>query len=162
MVRFWVRIPKNVPATFPQAHVDVAGIAGFAWRIFGHEGNRFAVLFSDFFYALLKEDVHVGHGQRLGVAEIDFVLAAAPLAFAAFDRHAGSGHAVADRAHERFIARGLQDVVINAIITGGLEVAVAAGEGRVIGLVEEIELQFAGAAAGKALLFEQLDLAAKD
>jgi len=140
----------------------MARVAGFGRRILGHEGNRFAVLIRNFLHPLLKEHVHVRHGERLIVVEVDLVLAAAPFAFAALDRHSGSGHAVADDAHERLVARRLHHVIIDSVVTGWLQVTITGGESRVIGLIEQIEFQFAGAEAGEPLLVEELELLPQD
>jgi hypothetical protein len=142
--------------------MDMARIAGFTGSILGHERNGLAMLLGDFLDALLKDQVHVGHGQGCGASEIDFVLAAAPFALAALDGDARGGHAVADGAHERFVARRLHQVIIDAVIARWLEITITAREGGMIGLVEQIKLQFAGATAGVPVAGQGIDLAAQD
>ena len=143
--------------------MDVADCCPLRWRrVLAMNVTALPCCSAISFTPCLKTHVHVRHRQRFGVDEIDLVLAAAPLALAAFDRHARRGHAVADGAHERLVARRLHDVVINAVIAGRLQVAVAGGEGRVVGLVEEVELQLAGAVAGEPLFAELIELPSQD
>src|SRR6266705_840880 len=53
-VSFGGGIPEHVALAFPQAHMDMAGIAGFGRGIFGHERNCLAVLVGYLLDALLE------------------------------------------------------------------------------------------------------------
>src|SRR5260221_4272112 len=84
---------------------------------FGHETDRPALLRRDFFDALLEDDVHVRHGNRLGMDKIDLMLAPAPFSFAGFHWNAGCAHEIAHRTEKRLIPPRLQGLVIDSIIT---------------------------------------------
>src|ERR1019366_6303839 len=62
-----LRIPEEVSSALPQTDVDMARAASVSRAVLGHEGHRLALLFGDFLHALLEEQVHVSHRQRLGV-----------------------------------------------------------------------------------------------
>ena len=141
--------------------MDVAGVARLGRRDLGHEAHRFAVLSGDFFDPLLEDHVPVGHFHGLAVGEIDFVLAPAPLALAAFDGHAGGGQTIADGAHQRLITTWLHEVIIDAIIARRLEVAISGFEGGSVGLLVEVELELARAEAGEATFLEAVQLASQ-
>ena len=83
--------------------------------------TRQPVLLGDFLQALLVDHVAVGHLQRLGVADVQLVLAEAPLAFRVLDRDAGRLEMPAHRRREGLRARALEDVVVLEIPAGGRE-----------------------------------------
>ena len=62
----------------PEAGVDVTTAARLADKWFGHETDCLALLGGNLFHPLLEHHMHIGHGDRLGVNKIDFVLASAP------------------------------------------------------------------------------------
>src|SRR5579871_5653472 len=68
---------------------------------FGHEGDGQSVQSGDLLGAVLVDGVTVGHLQRVGVVQVDLVLAEPPLAFGGEDRDAGAVHARADLADNR-------------------------------------------------------------
>ncbi len=55
-----------------------------------HEGDAHALLVGDLLQALLEDDVTVGHLERIGVADVELVLAEAPLALRVLDGDARS------------------------------------------------------------------------
>ena len=63
-------------------------------------------------HAVLQDHVAVGHGQRVGVADVDLLLARPPLALRVLDRDAGALQAGADRPHHPLFLGGLEDVVV--------------------------------------------------
>src|SRR4030095_12138968 len=82
-----------------QAEVDVAGVA-LALVVLGHEGQAGAVLGGDLLGPVLVDDVPVGGGQGVGVAEGDLVLAVVALALGRLDPHARPGPGGAGAAPE--------------------------------------------------------------
>ena len=60
--------------------MDVAAGARGVRRELGHEGDTDALLVSYFLEALLVDCMAVGHGEHIGIAHVQFVLAAPPLA----------------------------------------------------------------------------------
>src|SRR5688572_5857790 len=134
-------------------------VARLAHGGFGHEGDGAPLLRGNFFDSLFEDGVHVRDGERIAVNKIYFMLAAAPLAFAGFDRDTSGAHLISHRAKERFFAGGLHGVVVDAIIARRSEVAIAGGEGIWIRIVEEIKFQFAGGLADVTLLRKGIDLA---
>ena len=69
---------------------------------------------------------------------------------------------LADRAHHRFLARGLQDVVVLDVVTGGLGLLVILFVDVLVGFVEQVELEFRGEHAGEAALGQARDLLFQD
>src|SRR5439155_7329085 len=108
--------PEAISSAAPQAEMNVTTAAHFGGPRFGHERDRLAMLGRDFFDPLLEDRVHVGHGQRLVIDKVDFVLAAAPFAFAGLDRHARLAHPVPNRAKGEFVPGGLHGVIVNPVI----------------------------------------------
>ena len=68
--------------------MKVEGAAGALGIVFRHEGDGGAFLDGDFFGAVFVNGVAVGHLQGVGEAEVDLLLAVAPLALGAFHRYA--------------------------------------------------------------------------
>jgi hypothetical protein len=128
----------------PQRLVDVGGIAGESVVPLGHEGEGAAERPGDLLAAVLEDDVAVGHVEGLGIAHVDLFLAGAPFALGVLHRNAGAVQAVADGPHDAFFLGGLEDVIVLDVLAGRLEAAVALFAGRVIGLVEQEELELGG------------------
>ena len=63
----------------------------------------------------------VGHVERVGIADVDLLLARAPLALGVLDRDAGALQAVADGAHHALLLGGLEDVIVLDVGAGGLQ-----------------------------------------
>ena len=143
----------------PQRAVDVAGVAGEVGAPFGHEAHRLALQPGDLLDAVLVDDVPVGHLQRLGIDQVELLLAGTPLALALLDRDAGRLHAVADRAHQRLALGGLEDVVVLDVPAGGLEIAVVLLAGGRIAVVEDVELELGGHLGAVAQRLQPLELA---
>jgi hypothetical protein len=89
----------------------MTGIPRLGRSVLGHERHGLAVLGGDLPDPLLEDDVTIGHFERFGVAEVDFVLAAAPFPLAVLDRHACLGEAVPDRTHQPLVPRRLHQVI---------------------------------------------------
>ena len=66
---------------------------------------------------------------------------------------------LADGAHDALLLGGLQDVIVLDVGAGGLEAVVALGRRRLVGLVEQIELELGGAERAQLAGREPLDLA---
>ena len=101
----------------------------------------------------------VGHLQRIGVAHVDLLLARPPLALGVLDRDAGTLQAAADGAHHAFLLAGLEDVIVLDVGAGRLEPLIALGRRRLVGLVEQVELELGGAEGAHLLGREALHLA---
>src|SRR5207247_2859958 len=81
----------------PERRVEVERRARRAHVVLRHEGDRRAHEVGDLLGPVLVEGRAVGHLERVGVAEIDLLLAAPPLALRRLDRHVGPLHPVPDR-----------------------------------------------------------------
>ena len=77
----------------PHARVQVAARAGLGHRPLRHERGRHAVQLGDLLHAVLVQRVVVGVRQRVGVGDVDLLLALAELALAELDRDARAQHA---------------------------------------------------------------------
>ena len=64
----------------PQRGMDMTRRAGEVVAPFGHEGHRLAEAVGDLLAAVFEDDVPVGHGQGIGIADVDLFLARSPLA----------------------------------------------------------------------------------
>ena len=131
---------KRLSLALPEAQVDVARVA-LALVELRHERERLALQERDLLGAVAVDDVVVGHPQRLLVAEVDLVLAEVALALGVLDEHARARHAEPDRAHDRLDHRRAEDRVVDVVGVGGPQVAPALGARRLVGLVEEDELE---------------------
>ena len=140
--------------------MDVARVA-LALVELGHERERLALQERDLLGAVAVDDVVVGHAQRLLVAEVDLVLAEVALALGVLDEHARARHAEPDRAHDRLDHRRAEDRVVDVVGVGGPQVAPALGARRLVGLVEEDELELGARVGRPAALGEALELAAQ-
>src|SRR5262249_31785621 len=94
---------ERVVAVAPEARVDVAGVADPGVVRLRHERDRAAVRVRDLLGAVLVDDVIVGHAQRIGVPEVDLVLARPGLPLRALDGDPGALHAVANLADEALV-----------------------------------------------------------
>ena len=128
----------------PERIVDVAGVAGQVVVPLGHKGHGLALQVSDLLDAVLEDRVAVGHVQGIGVADVDLLLARAPLALGVLDRDAGALQAGADRPHDALFLGRLEDVVVLDVGAGRRQLGVVLGPGALVGLVEEVELQLRG------------------
>ena len=101
------------------------------------------------------------HGQRLGVAEGDLVLAEVALALGALragrrrPSRCGSGAAAARPGR-------LEQRVVHVVQVGGGEVAVAAPPGVLVGVAVDAELQLGAGVGGQPVLGQPVELAAQD
>ena len=96
----------------PETRVQMEAAASLAGVPFGHEGECQTVERRDLLGAMLVEHVPVGHFHRLGIFEIELLLAVPPLALATFHGNAGGVHMVADLADDAFFLGGLQYVIV--------------------------------------------------
>jgi hypothetical protein len=69
--------------------------------------------------------VPVGHVDQLAVAQVDLLLARAPLTLRELDRHARVVQVSADRAVQRLGLRALQDVIVLDVLSERIELVVA-------------------------------------
>ena len=69
---------------------------------------------------------------------------------------------LADCSQYRFLAGGLQDVVVLDVVPGGFRLVVVALVDGLVALVEQVELQFRGEHAGVAALAQAFDLFLED
>ena len=110
----------------------------------GHERDRLALEVCDLLGAVLVDGVVVGHGQRVGVPEVELVLAGSGLPLGELDRQTRGDHPVAQGPDQRLVLGGLQHVVVEVVPAARplSEVAVVvAGELVVAGVVgEQLEL----------------------
>ena len=100
--------------------------------------------------------------EGLGVADVELLLARAPLALRILDRDARGLQQVAHRAHHRLFLGGLEDVVVLDVVAGRLEVAKTLLVDRPVVLVEEIELELRGHVGGEPELLEPRELRLED
>ena len=140
-----------------EAEVDVAGVA-LALVVLGHEGQAAAVLGGDLLGPVLVDDVAVGGGQGVGVAEGDLVLAVVALALGRLDPHAGPGHGVADAAQQRLDPGRAQQRVVDVVVVGRAQVAVGLGPGLLVAVAEHDELELGAGVGRPAPLGQPLQL----
>ena len=150
---------EGVGAVAPQAHVHVAARPGLVGRHLGHERDAGAEAVGRLLQALLEHDVAVGHGQRVGVADVELVLADAPLALRALDGHARPAQVAAHRRGDVLGAGALQQVVVLEVPAGGVEVGVAAGRRVAVRRAVEVVLELGGGHRREPLPGRGVDLA---
>src|SRR5579884_3667826 len=102
--------------------MDMARAPGFTTKRLGHEGNTLSVKICDVLRTMLEDRMAIGHRERVGISDVDLVLAAAPFAFGVFDRNAGSDHLIPHVAQRRFVAAGLEDMVVYPVTAGWSQV----------------------------------------
>src|SRR5207249_4013522 len=125
----------------PERAVQVERRAGGAHVVFRHEGERAMLEVRDLLGPVLVERGAVRHLERLGVDEVDLLLAAAPLALGRLHRHVGRLHPVADGADERLLLRRLQDVIVLEIVRHRRQVLVTFRPRLLERLAEAVELE---------------------
>jgi hypothetical protein len=123
-----------------EAAVHVAGVA-LARVELGHEGQGHALLGGDLLGAVLVDDVAVTGPARLVVEEGDLVLTQVALALGRLHHQPGAGHVVADPPQQRLDPRGAQHRVVDVVLVGRRQVAVAGVPGLLVGVPEDEELQ---------------------
>src|SRR5438093_9463201 len=146
----------------PEARVDVHGAPRPALVELRHEGERQVLLIGDLLGGLLVEDVAVGHLERVGVTDVDLVLAGTPLALGELDRHARGLEVMADGADQRLHLPALQRMVVLEVPAEGLEVVEALALGGSVGVAQHEELELRGGHDAHARGGRALDLPLED
>ena len=95
----------------------------------------------DLLHAVLVERVAIRHLDGLGVAQVDLLLPAPPLALRELDRHGGRLHPVADGADEPLLLGGLEDVVVLEVLGDRRQPVVALRARLLERLLEQVELE---------------------
>src|ERR671937_1775787 len=144
----------------PERGMQVEGASSLRHGPFRHEGDGDLVERGDFLDAVLVNDVPIAHLERLGEAQVDLLLAEAPLAFAVFDRNPCCLHPVPDQAVEPLRLGALQDVIVLDVAAIGLEAAVVFRPGLLVAVAEEEELELRSDLRIEAELAGSLYLAA--
>ena len=131
------------PSSRAQREVDVAAIA-FALIVFRHERQALAVPVGDFLGAVLVDGVVVAGDQRVVVTEPDLLLAPVALALDGLTVQARALHAEPDVAQQRLHSRRRQYRVVDVVVAGRGQPAVAARPRLPVGVVEDDELELGG------------------
>ena len=152
---------EDAPVRVPQAHVDVARVA-LALVVLGHERERAAVQVGDLLGPVLVDRMVVGHRQRVGIAEVDLVLAEVALALGVLHTDAGPGHAEPDRADDVLDHGRAEDRVVDVVRVRGDQVVVALRPGLVEAVAEEHELELRSGLGRPSPLGQPVELAAQD
>src|SRR6201999_615645 len=113
--------------------VDVTAIP-FGLIVFRHERQTLTVLVGDLFGAILIDDVVVAGDQRLVVAKPDLLLAPVAFAFDGLELQARSLHSFPYVAQQRLQPRRRRDRIVDVVVAGRGEPAVAGGPGLAIRL----------------------------
>jgi len=111
----------------------------------------------DLLRTVLVESRAVGHLERLGVAEVDLLLAA-PHSPSTSRRNVGAFHPVPDGTDERLLFRRLQDVIVLEIARDGRQVVIPLRACALEGLRETVELELGGGLDDELLRRGALDL----
>ena len=117
------RTPAS-PSSAAQRQVDVAGVA-LALVVLRHEGQRLALLGGDLLGAVLVDDVVVARSSAPRRTERDLVLAEVALALGGLDVSPAPSIVVADAAQQRLDPGGAEDRVVDVVLVGRRQVAVA-------------------------------------
>ena len=144
-----------------QRDVDVAAVA-FALIEFRHERQALAVLVGDLLGAVLVDRVVVTGDQRVVVAERDLLLAEVALALDALAVHARAVHAEPDVAQQRLHPGRGQHRVVDVVVGGRCQAAVAGGPRLAEGVVEDDELEFGAHVGHQPLVGQPGDLLVED
>ena len=135
---------KSIFGPAPEAEVDMATGAGLVLAVLGHESNRLPHLIGYGLEALLEELVPVGHVEGLGIADVELVLAQAPLAFGVLNRDARGAQVAAGRAGKVLVAAALEQLVVLQVPARWLQAVVMRRVGVAVAILEEVILQFGG------------------
>ncbi len=141
--------------------MDVARRSALVHRVLGHERDRTSELAGDLLGAVLVDDVAIGHLERVGVAQVDLVLARTGFPFRELDRDARVVHAVADRPDDVLVACRLQDVVVLHVRCVIGQAAELFRPRLLVRLFEEVELELGAALDLVAQRRGPLELAAQ-
>ena len=125
----------------------------------GHEGDAVRLLRGDLLGPRLEEDVLVGLGQGLGVAEGDLVLAVIALPLGRLDEHPRARHPESDPAQQRLDPASAEERVVDVVQVGRGEAPVGAVPRLLVGLLEDDELELGGGVGPEAPLRETVELA---
>ncbi len=101
----------------PQAEVQVATAAGLVGVGLGHEGDRRTLPLREFLHRLLDHDVSVGHRERIGVPDVDLVLADRRLALRVLDGDLGIAESPARGTDVVLHTGALEQVVVLVVPT---------------------------------------------
>jgi hypothetical protein len=115
----------------------------------------------DLFGPVLVDRVVVRHRQRVGVPEVDLVLARPRLALGGLDANPRTVHAVPDLADERLVVRGREHVVVEDVGHRRRQVAVVPAVRLLVGLLEQEELQLGAEHRRESEFRGALDLGAQ-
>ncbi len=126
-----------------------------------HERHRQTVLPCHLFQALLENHVPVGHRQRLGVADVQLVLAKSPFALGVLDRNAGRLEMPPNRRCEGLRAGALEDVVILEIPADRREAGIPGPCSRAVVLLEDVVLELGSREGPKSQVARRVDLIAQ-
>ena len=127
-----------------------------------HEGDGHSLLGGDLLGSVLVDHVLVGGSQRVGIAEVDLVLAEVALALGVLDHQTGAGHAVADPADQRLHPGRPEYRVIDVVEVRGLEVSKALVPRLLVAVTEKDELELGGRVRRPAPLGQPRELPAQD
>ncbi len=127
-----------------------------------HERDRAAVQVRDLLGPVLVDGVVVRHRDRVGVAEVDFLLARPGLALGGLHLDSGALHGVSHLAEQRLVVGGGEDVVVEDVGNRRRQVAVVLRVRLLVGLAEEVELELGAEHGSEAELGGPLHLALED
>ena len=140
--------------------MDVAGVA-LAVVGLGHEGDRAAEVGGDHLRAGLVDAVVVRGGDDVVEEEADLVLAEVALALGRLHHHAGGVHVAADPSQDRLDAARSHHRVVDVVLVGRRQVAVALGPRLLIAVAVDHELQLGPGHGLPAALGGLVDLRAE-
>ena len=141
------------PGLVAHRQVDVAAVA-LALVELRHEGQRLAVVAGDRLRAVLVDGVLVGGLEHLRVAEGDLLLAEVALALHALAVQPGAVHRQPDVAQQRLEPARGEQVVVDVVVGRRREIAIAAGPGIPIRVVEDDELELGAGVGGESAVGE--------
>ena len=127
-----------------------------------HERERTTVEPGDLLGRVLVDGVTIGHLERLGVLEVDLVLAEPRLTLRELHRDPRVVDAVADRADEVLVAGGLEHVVVLDVGAVRREAGVPRCRRLLVAVAEQDELQLRPALDRVPGLLGARDLATQD
>ena len=145
----------------PQAQVDVAAAARLVGLGLRHERHRDSLLLGEFLHRLLQQYMAVGHRQRVGVADVEFVLPDGGLALRVLDRDLRLAQRPSCGADVVLDPSALQQVVVLVVPTGRRQVGVALVVGLAVAVAVEEELELARRLDGETRLRRPLSTCAR-